>query len=426
LSIAFLQNSEITWLKGFGARSVNDSSRVDEHTVFEAASLSKPVVAYVALKLADAGLLDLDRPLIDYINVAELPAPQASRITTRMVLSHTTGLQNERIGDERQAFAFEPGERFRYSGEGFLLLQRVIESIAGESLDQVSRRLVFDPLGMTRSAFTWRASFADNAAGGHGEFRIVRRVTRPSAARAPSSLHTTAHDYARFVRAIMRGEGLQKHTFEQMVAPQVDVAPGVAWGLGWALEMSDSARALWHWGDNSNSGFTAFVWLDPRAQRAVVYFANSSTGLSIARRVLAFTGTTHAALAFMGYETYDASSRKIRHAIEAAVRLRGAAGGLSTYDSLKQELDASGFPETLLNNLGYRFLALNRPHDAVALFKRNVQEFPKSSNAFDSLGDGLAAIGASDEAIASYMRSYELDPRNQHALTEAERLRRRR
>src|SRR5215213_1478669 len=142
MSIAFLHNGTVAWTRGFGVRSVQDSAPVDENTVFEAASLSKPVVAYAALKLVDAGLLNLDRPLREYIDIPELTDQRANRITTRMVLSHTTGLQNERINGEPLALAFNPGEKFSYSGEGFRLLQRVLESITRESLDQLSRRLV--------------------------------------------------------------------------------------------------------------------------------------------------------------------------------------------------------------------------------------------------------------------------------------------
>jgi putative CocE/NonD family hydrolase len=423
MSMAFLRDGEIAWTKGFGVRSVTDSARVDQNTVFEAASLSKPVVAYVSLKLVDAGLLNLDRPLREYITIPELADGRASRLTGRMVLSHTTGLQNERIGQEPLALAFEPGERFRYSGEGFVLLQRALESITGESLDALSRRLVFDPLGMTRSGFTWRANFADNAASGHGDFKSPRTPSRPIVARAPSSLQTTAHDYALFVRAILHRNGLQDQTFHQMTTPQVTVVPGIAWGLGWSLEIPDSVRTLWHWGENSNSGFTSFVLADPVQRSAVVYFANSGTGLGIVRRVLALMGGSHAAPAFMGYEPYDAPSRKVRLSIEEDIRTADAAAGLRTYDRLKSQFDSSAFGEALLNTLGYRFLALNRATDAVTLFHRNVQEFPRSSNAFDSLGDGLVALGRKDDAIASYLRSYELDPRNEHALGEVKRLR---
>ena len=422
MAMAVLDDGEIAWSKGFGVRGAGGRDPVDENTVFEAASLSKPVVAYIALELVDAGLLDLDRALVEYADIPELPDERAERITARMVLSHTTGLQNERIGEEHLALAFDPGQRFRYSGEGFLLLQRALESIAGESLDSLSRRTLLDSLGMTRSGFVWRDGWADNAAVGHGDFESPRSPSRPAIARAPSSFHTTAHDYATFVRAVMRGHGLRPETFEQMVHSHVQVADGIDWGLGWALETSPGARALWHWGDNSNSGFTAFVYMNLDRQDAVMYFANSSTGLGIVREVLALVGGGGAAPAFMGYEPYNSPTRIVRHRLEESIRSEGVAAGLEVYERLKTEFGASAFPESLLNTLGYRFLALNRPVDAVALFERNVREFPRSSNAYDSLGDGLVALGDREAAIASYRKSLQLDPRNEHARREGKRL----
>jgi tetratricopeptide (TPR) repeat protein len=220
----------------------------------------------------------------------------------------------------------------------------------------------------------------------------------------------------------MRGQGLRRETFEQMAHPHVQVANRIDWGLGWALETSDGGRALWHWGDNSNSGFTAFAYMNLDRQDGVVYFANSSTGLGIVREVLAVAGDGGSVPAFMGYETHDSATRIVRHRLEESIRTEGVAAGLVAYEKLRNEFGASAFPESLLNTLGYRFLAMGRPVDAVALFKRNVREFPRSSNAYDSLGDGLVALGDREAAIANYRKSHELDPRNEHARGEAERL----
>ncbi|HET9332645.1 MAG TPA: serine hydrolase [Gemmatimonadota bacterium] len=423
MALAILEREEIAWVGGFGVRAKEDHSPVDEHTVFEAASLSKPVVAYVTLALVEAKRLDLDRPLLDYVAIPELADDRAGRITTRMVLAHMTGLQNERIGDQPLTLAFDPGERFRYSGEGFLLLQRVLETVSGKSLDELSRTVLLEPLGMMRSGFVWRDDFMSNAAVGHGNFRDPLTPTHPPVGRAPSSFHTTAHDYALFVRSILRQEVLSSTTFEDMFAGHVHVAPGIDWGLGWALETTDGERAAWHWGDNSNSGFTAFVLAYPDHGNAILYFANSRTGLSIVRGILAILGGTHVAADYMNYETHDAPTRRVRLAIDGAARLRGGQEGLRVYERLRTEFPSSAFPESLLNDLGYRFLRLNRPADAIAFFERNAQEFPRSSNAFDSLGDGYAASGDKNAAIASYLRSYELDPRNERALNEAARLR---
>src|SRR5262249_11831103 len=136
--------------------------------IFEAASLTKPVVAYAALKLADSGQLDLDAPLSKY-----LPEPyikdddRLKLITTRRVLSHTTGFPNWRPAGQPLKIHFTPGERFSYSGEGYVYLQKVIEQISGQPLDAFMKKTVLEPLGMTDSSFVWQERYEKLKATAH-------------------------------------------------------------------------------------------------------------------------------------------------------------------------------------------------------------------------------------------------------------------
>ena len=144
---------------------MNDSAQtpLDAGTIFEAASLSKPVFAYLVLRLADRGEFDLDRPLSEMLEYPRLAHDERyKRITGRIVLSHGTGLPN--WGGEKLTLQFDPGTAYGYSGEGFVFLQKAIERVTGRSLEELARREVFQPLGMTRSSFVWQERFAGNAA----------------------------------------------------------------------------------------------------------------------------------------------------------------------------------------------------------------------------------------------------------------------
>ena len=428
MAIGIVRGGEVRWTRGFGVRRSGSMEPVDENTVFEAASLSKPVIAYAALRLVDRGVLDLDRPLAEILPLPGLANDSAARrITARMVLSHTTGLPNEAPGAP-VALAFTPGSGFRYSGEGYAYLGQVLERLAGTSLEALLQREVFVPLGMRRSAFTWQPDFDANAATGHDGYGTPLPARRPAQARAPSSLQTTAADYARFLLALTSGAGLGPAVRGIALTGQVAAAEGVEWGLGWSIERVGGRRIAWHHGDNSNTGFTALAMLDPGSGDAVVFFANSTTGLGIAAAVLqGLPGPLagpHPALDWIGYEAYDAPTRRLRLALERKIREEGVEAGVRLYRTAKAESPAGWFPETLLNSLGYRFLALGRAADAVALFELNVAAFPASANAYDSLGDGLAAAGQTERAIRSYQRSLDLDPRNSHAVEMIARLRR--
>lgn len=423
LALALVANGRIVWAQGSGVRTTAAAATIDTTTVFEAASLSKPVFAYAVLKLVDEGRLNLDAPLAAVLPDSELAGdPRASRITARMVLSHTTGLPNERHPGERLALQFDPGTRFAYSGEGFTYLQHVVEAIVHVPLDRFMREAVFLPLHMARSSYVWESRFSDDVAVGHDEYGRPLPQTRPAAARAPSSLHTTVSDYARFLIAVLSGVELSPASRRAILQAQVAVAPQIDWGLGWALQRTDSGSVLWHWGDNSNSGYTAYVQGDPVRRTGFVFLTNSTVGLSLSAALIRrLSGSTEPAVAFMHYEQFDAPARRLRVELERRIRSFGVLAGLAYFDSAERSMPG-GVPENVLNRLGYRFLALGRPADAVAIFRRNAEQYPASANVYDSLGEGLAAAGDTAAAIQSYRRSLTLDPNNANAVAMLRRL----
>ena len=131
VAIVGIENRHIAWERQYGVRTAGKPDEVRGDTVFEAASMSKPLAAYAALKLAEQGKLDLDRPLYEYLHEPYLKdEPLHRKITARMVMSHTTGFPNWRpggwLGSEPLTVDFEPGTKSGYSGEGFLYLQRVL------------------------------------------------------------------------------------------------------------------------------------------------------------------------------------------------------------------------------------------------------------------------------------------------------------
>src|SRR5215475_4618273 len=269
LSIALVRNGNVAWVRAFGVKDSKSKAPVTDETVFEAASLSKPVFAYAVLKLVDAGQIDLDKPLNQYLpgdyDVGQ--DPRLSQVTARRVLSHTTGFPNWRGGDPKLKIYFTPGEKFIYSGEGFVYLSKVVEHITGEKLNDFMKKTVFDPLGMKSSSYVWQEKYESLKTSRHnglGEPSPQIKAT-PNAA---ASLHTTAQDYARFIAAIMSGSGLKPETHKNMLTPQIRVDEGgsnttnrpadklsstIAWGLGVGLQTTGEGVSFWHWGDNGDA-----------------------------------------------------------------------------------------------------------------------------------------------------------------------------
>ena len=261
-------------------------------SVFQAASLSKPVFAYAVLKLAQEGLLNLDAPLVSYLPHGYLhiqnlfafgqppitdrvEASELQLVTARMVLSHTSGLPN--WSSDPLAFDFKPGDDWQYSGEGFMLLQRVVESITGKELDEFMRQRLFDQLGMSSSAFRWKPQFADAFMPG-----MPRHIESPEAL-APFSLHTSAKDYAKFLAALMADQ----QAVQLIVQSPASVVPklGLGWGLGWGVERGENETFIWQWGNNP--GYRAFVMASTSSGDAVVMLTNSEEGLAMAEPIVA-------------------------------------------------------------------------------------------------------------------------------------------
>ena len=297
LSIAVIRGGKTTWVQGFGTKETRTGRPVTDETVFEAASLSKPVFAYGVLKLVEQGKLGLDDPLTTYLPKPFVAGDERLRkITARIVLSHRTGFPNWPADDGSVSIYFTPGERFSYSGEGYVYLQRVVEQITGKPLNDYMAEAVFTPLGMTSSSYVWRPDFDALTATGHDSHGKAVEPEKPKEALAASTLNTTAKDYARFVEAVLNGKGLKPATLREMETPEIALDPecricikhepkqlskNLFWGLGWGIERKDGTDMLWHWGDNGS--FKGFVMADPKTKSGVVMFANSQHGLEIAR-----------------------------------------------------------------------------------------------------------------------------------------------
>ncbi len=333
LSVAVINQRGVVWSNGFGVRKAGEPKRVDQQTVFSAASLSKPVFAYLVLKLVDAGKLDLDKPLYQYVPYRAIEHDERyKRITARLVLSHQTGFPNWRTGQLN--LLFDPGRRFSYSGEGFVYLQGVVMTITGQEIDELAQQYVFGPLGMSRSSYRWQPAFEDNHATAHNRFGAPTPSPRFDQANVAYSLQTTAADYGRFLVALLNGEGLKPATAQALFSQQTPVgqtlhdttkrSTALGWGLGVGLLHQAGNDGFWHWGDNGD--FRCFAYVSRTRRQGLVYFTNSRNGLSLMsvlpHRLLGLS--TPAITDFLQYDSYQSppvqvSRRLLKNGVTASV-----------------------------------------------------------------------------------------------------------
>jgi CubicO group peptidase (beta-lactamase class C family) len=335
-AVAVVDRGRLAWSRSFGVKNILTRDPVREDSLFEAASMTKPVFAYVVMRLADEKRLDLDKPLVAYRRPAYLGQdPNLELVTARHVLAHSTGLPNWGSGPLVTRNA--PGSNYTYSGEAFIWLQLVVETIMGMGLGDVMQAKLFGPAGMSRSSFGWDAEIAGSAVFGHSEppegeqklppqptrelgdrlLRIASKRRKPIASwtyedsieamretdpKTPPSTHDllvnsaggllmTASDYAKFMALMMdRPERaaweISDEARRAMLTPQLDVrGQDISRGLGWELEQSSGGPLFQHSGSNYGI-FKRLGVGDARGGRAIVVFTNAANGNALAARIV--------------------------------------------------------------------------------------------------------------------------------------------
>jgi CubicO group peptidase (beta-lactamase class C family) len=255
ISVAVIKDSNVVYHHGFGVRNTTTKEPVTDLTVFEAASMTKPVFAYLVLRLVDRGILKLDTPLYTYLPYEDIAYDDRYKlITARMVLTHRTGFPNWRTG--KLDIKFTPGTQVSYSGEGFVYLGKVVEHLTGKKLVDLCREEVFVPLGIENASLVWNDDVARLTASGHNGTSPLAKG-KPSNPNVAASLHIDAGNYAKFLIAVLQGKGLSDSTSHEMLRSQVKVPdqPGQSWGLGIAIEETPLGTDYGHGG--RNTGFTS-------------------------------------------------------------------------------------------------------------------------------------------------------------------------
>ncbi|GHG03165.1 serine hydrolase domain-containing protein [Thalassotalea marina] len=309
VSAGYIDGKQHVQLATFGQANSKSELPVSNDTIFQAASLSKPVLAFIVLKMAQRGELSLDQPLHQILPYKRLVNKAwAELLTPRLILSHQSGLPN--WGGEQLEFKFKPASQFGYSGEGYVYLQRVLEKMTGLSYQQIADKEVFKPLNMKHSYFAWPQNKPSNIALGHTRsgFQVERETGMSNAA---ASLHTTAEDYLKFIAAWFQpsqlSEVMKNEAFSKQITSYDETSHvTMAWGLGWGIYKAEGQHLVWHWGDNGVS--RAFTAIDAKTGRAFVYFANSENGLAISKQMtLRYFAKSQAIAKWLGYGQSDSA-----------------------------------------------------------------------------------------------------------------------
>ncbi len=333
LAIALISEGEVSYIKANGMADIAQSRPLQTDTVMYGASLTKAAFTYMVMTLVDEGVVDLDRPISEYLprplqeyeDYTDLAGDERwRRWTLRMLLSHQAGLPNWRWFSESQKLEilFDPGSRYAYSGEGIQVAQMVLKEGLGLDVNKLMQERVFDRFKMRRTSMLWREDFRPNFARGYDEDGENLGHNMRQSVRAAGSMDTTVADFAAFLAGVLRGEGLSNAARTEMLSAQVRVTAQhqfptqypvdtdanediqLSYGLGWGLFESAFGPAFFKEGHDDGTNNYALC-LD-QTRHCILILSNSSNGESIFLYLVdELLGKTGLPWEWEGYVPYD-------------------------------------------------------------------------------------------------------------------------
>lgn len=286
VSLALIKDGQLVYNKTYGVKNTMTGEKVDENTLFEAASVTKPVFAFAVQRLAERKVIDLDRPLYLYLPYKDIEYDDRYKLmTARHVLTHRTGFPNWRSmnQDGKLDLKFTPGTSYNYSGEGFEYLKMVIEKITGKKVEQVLQEEVIEPIGLYHTFFSKNDSLQRMVAYGHFD-GLPSNNDLPETPGMAYSMHTEAKIFTRFMLYMLEQKGLKLETYDSMFTKHSDFTyepgdekPPYPTYMGESLEIRESpfGKSFGHGGNNGDFKCTFEVYKD--LKMGYVVFTNSNT-----------------------------------------------------------------------------------------------------------------------------------------------------
>ncbi len=286
VSLALIKDGSIVYAQNYGVKNSKTLELVTEKSIFEAASITKPVFAYTVCRLVQKGLIDLDTPMHDRFPFPEddiQKYPCYKNMTPRHVLTHTSGLNNWGV-----ELIHCPGEKFGYSGQGFEFLTKALAQSFTEEMDRKIMKYlneeVLTPFNMNASFFIESDTLKARCVDGHLEGKPQAQIF-PESPEMAYGMHSNAEDIAKFAIALLNRSGLTDemsedfftiHSLLSQEQKEFDSSYHQGYGLGIYLRDSPYGTVFGHSG--SNYDFKCLFEVYDQLKMGYVIMTNSDTG----------------------------------------------------------------------------------------------------------------------------------------------------
>lgn len=409
VSLAVIDNNEVVFSNVYGYKDLENKIKVDDNTVFEAASLSKTFLVYVVDKLLDEGKLDLNKPMYKYLENPRLAHdPRYKLITPRMILSHSSGIENwQRFNNpDTLEIVANPGERFVYSGEGFQYLAAVVDTILNKPYEQYIREMVLQPLQLknTYPRYTDNGNFPTDYAIGYDNFGNKFNKWKNQGTVPASGMHMVARDYARLIVSIFDGKHLSGNRIKSIYQPVIPLSQDnsdIYFGLGLAVQYSPTDTIVFH--NGSNDGFKSMMWYSVVHKCGLVILTNGDRENVMEKKICEISVNFNLDPYFKNddYQQYPSNACDL-------FKIYRQEDSARMFERIAELRMQGRLDVRTLNELGQIFSGNNK---AIArkLLEENIQLYPESSIAYYSLGKFHMSVREYQSAYTDFKKAKDLN-----------------
>lgn len=429
------ENGKVIFKKGYGYANMEWKVPNTPDTKFRIGSISKQFTATIIMQLVEEGKIKLNGKLTDYL--PNYRKDTGDKVTIHELLNHTSGilpytsmpnvwsdsLRNHYDQDymikhfHSGDLQFEPGTQFAYNNTGYYLLGAIAEKVTSKKLGQLLKERILTPLGMTNTASEDDEIVVDKKASGYLKFgksyRLEPYFFMPNALGA-GQMYSTVEDMLKWDQALYTNKILSKESKEKMFTPYL-----ANYGYGWGIATdtikgtNEITKVTQHSG-GINGFNTLFIRLLKNKQMIAIFSNAGNAPLNeMAGEIINI----------LYNQKFNYPKKPISDVIADVIDKDGINAAIDKYRKLKEsENDNYDFSENQLNTLGYSYLQKGDVDIALAVFKLNIEAYPKAFNPYDSYAEALMTKGENEESIQYYKKSLEINPGNTNGIDQLKKL----
>lgn len=434
-AVLIAHHGKVIYKNALGYANLKTKKKLNLDSLFNIGSITKQFTSMAIMILKEHNKLAYDNKLSDFFP----DIPKADQITIKHLLTHTSGIpkwtnvQRFRVkgrpGDfidditnedvfeyltELDSLDFKPGEKYSYSNSGYILLAMIVEKVSKIPFHEFMKKNIFEPLDM-KDTLVWNQSKPKipNKTIGYNEYGDIDDANILAA--GDGGIYSTVEDLYKWNKGLYTETLVSKKTLEEAFSvhqfnnktPTRNINSEWSYGFGWLFKRDGKDNIVYH--DGGFNGFSAFFYRELNKHDCLILLSNKGTNGPL-------YPIKDSILKILDDEPFEYPKISISIKLKKLIDDLGLIYGIEKYHQLrKKDGEKYNFSENQLNSLGYYYLGREKLKLAKAIFKLNVNSYPKSGNTYDSYAEACMLLGEYDEAIRNYEKSLKFTPDNDNA-----------